>query len=96
MQKEWDNIFDNSLKNTMALEQIIYEAVPMYKENPTLEMKYLITKLCNNTKSQISLLIEMLPKVCSGEFLKNYKAKLESKYDELFDIEREISEIKHK
>ena len=96
MQKEWDNIFDNSLKNTMALEQIIYEAVPMYKENPTLEMKYLITKLCNNAKGQIGLLIEMLPKVSSGEFLKSYKAKLQSKYDELFDIEREISEIKHK
>lgn len=98
MQKEakLEDIFDESLKNMVSLEKIIYESIPMYKENPTEHMKYIITNLCNNARNQISVLIEMLPKVCNGELLVNYREKLDLKYEDLINIQKEIQETKQK
>ena len=55
-------------------------------------MKKLLCDVCSYARLQINVLLELLPKICSGEMLRNYQQQLETKSDELFDIRRKVSD----
>lgn len=92
-KNELEVIFDESYKNMIFLSHTLNEAIIMYKNNPTEEMKYLINKMSHNALSQIQVLLDMLPKVCKGEILNNYKFLLNDKFQDIWNIQKEIANI---
>ncbi len=89
-------VFDDSLKNYLELEKTLYEAYPMYLENPSEEMKFLITNVCNFARMQLSTLMDMLPNIYEGSMYNSYYSDLNNKSDELFDFQKNISNFHQK
>lgn len=85
------DVFDYSLKNLVSLEKLIFESIPMFQQNPSDHLKYIITNMCVIARGQINILEDILPKVCNGSILTNYQNNLNEKYGDILKIERELT-----
>ena len=92
-KKEFDIIFDDSLKNYLALEKEIYEFANMYESNPDDRLKYVILKIIASAKRDNFVLLQMIDNYLTGELKVRYSNQLGAKLNDLHEIENKILEL---